>query len=113
MKHIQLKSESKKPLSKTRSRETKPGFQIKSKTALTTKTKALKRAKESKQNKTTVKQSLQRKIEWQFCFCGFAYLRSFSGVHSFLSFLFVVSAFTIDLNITLPIFFEMNVLFTF
>ena len=74
MRHVQLKCEAKKPLSKTLSSETRPGFQNESSTAQTTKTKALKRAKESKQNKTTVKQSLQGKVDWQFCFRGFAYL---------------------------------------
>ena len=42
--------------------ETKPGFQNKSNSVQATKTKALKRAKESKQNKTTVKQSLQGNV---------------------------------------------------
>ena len=57
---------------KTQSSETKPGFQNRSNTAQTTKPKALKRAKESKQNKTTVKQSLLgNNVDWQFCSRGF------------------------------------------
>ena len=75
MRPVQLKCETKRPFSKTGSCETKPGFQNKSNTAQTTKTKVLKRTKESKQNKTTEKQSLEGKADWQFCFHGFAYLQ--------------------------------------
>ena len=80
---------------KTRSRETKPGFQNRCNTAQATKIKALKRAKESKQNKTTVKQSLQGNVDWQFCSRGFTLSPvPFSGVCSFRSFLSVVSGFS-------------------
>lgn len=58
----------KKLLSKLK---TKPGFQNKINTAQTTETKALKRSKESKQHKTTVKQNLQRNVNRQFYFRGF------------------------------------------
>ena len=63
-----------KPLKNVK-KQNKTWFQNKSNAAQTTKTKVLKQAKESKQNKTTVKQSLQGNVDWQFCLCGFAYLR--------------------------------------
>ena len=66
MSPVQLKCETKKPFSKTRSSETKPGFQNKGNTAQTTKTKVLKRARELKHYKTTLNKACKVKLTGSF-----------------------------------------------
>ena len=57
---------------KTGSSKTIPGFENRSNIGQTTKRKALKRVKESKQKEMTVKQSLEGNVDRQFCSRGFA-----------------------------------------